>query len=108
LLLNRRFLLCFGIAWMITNGWSYLLLGLGLWTDTAWMLAVSGAYIAFLWLPISPEKAVTCTIALVLIRVLFPRHQEALKEQVKLIFKTRKKPLKKKRDQTKTEPRQTK
>jgi len=72
------------------------------------MLAVSGAYIAFLWLPISPEKAVTCTIALVLIRVLFPRHQEALKEQVKLIFKTRKKPLKKKRDQTKTEPRQTK
>ena len=43
LLLNRRFLLCFGIAWMITNGWSYLLLGLGLWTDTAWMLAVSGA-----------------------------------------------------------------
>lgn len=90
LLLNWRFLICFGIAWLITNGWSYLLLGVGLWTDTAWMIAVAGTYLAFLWLPISPEKAVTCAIALVLVRFLFPRHQAALKQQVKLIFQTRK------------------
>ena len=27
---NPRFLLCFGIGWIITNGWSYIMMGLGL------------------------------------------------------------------------------
>ena len=36
LLLNPRFLLCFGIGWMITNGWAYLMLGLGLLLDASW------------------------------------------------------------------------
>ena len=88
LLLNWRFLICFGLAWMITNGWSYVLFALGTLTGSSWMLAVSGAYLAFLWLPISPEKVVTCAIALVLVRLLFPRHQQALSAQVKEIFKS--------------------
>ncbi len=88
LLLNWRFLICFGLAWMITNGWSYVLFALGTLTGSTWMLAVSGAYLAFLWLPISPEKVVTCAIALVLVRLLFPKHQKALSEQVKAIFKS--------------------
>ena len=86
LLLNWRFLICFGIAWMITNGWSYVLFALGTVTGSAWMLAVSGAYLAFLWLPISPEKIVTCAIALILVRFLFPRHRDALRAQLKEIF----------------------
>lgn len=88
LLLNWRFLICFGIAWMITNGWSYVLFAMGTVTGSAWMLAVSGAYLAFLWLPISPEKIVTCAIALVLVRFLFPKHQKALSAQVREIFKS--------------------
>ena len=88
LLLTWRFLICFGIAWMITNGWSYVLFALGTATGSTWMLAVSGAYLAFLWLPISPEKIVTCAIALVLVRFLFPKHQKALAAQVKEIFKS--------------------
>ena len=28
-LFNPRFLFCFGIAWLITNGWSYILFGIG-------------------------------------------------------------------------------
>ncbi|MBQ9805556.1 MAG: hypothetical protein IJW49_03505 [Clostridia bacterium] len=101
LLLNWRFLICFGLAWMITNGWSYVLFALGTLTGSTWMLAVSGAYLAFLWLPISPEKVVTCAIALVLVRLLFPKHQQALSAQVKEIFKSDK-PKKDKKHKKKT------
>lgn len=55
-LTNPRLLLCIAIAWMITNGWSYVLLGLGHHLHIHWMVAVAGTYIAFLWLPVSPEK----------------------------------------------------
>ena len=41
-LLNPRLLLCFGIGWMITNGWYYILLGVGAWFDIPWMVAVAG------------------------------------------------------------------
>lgn len=78
-LLNPRFLLCFGLAWMITNGWSYVMLGLGMLLDIGWMIAVSGAYLAFLWLPISPEKIVTVAISIELLRKLFPNDERTLK-----------------------------
>lgn len=101
LLLNWRFLMCFGIAWMITNGWSYVLFALGMITQNAWMLGISSAYLAFLWLPISPEKVVTCAIALVLVKFLFPKHQSALKAQVKAVFRSDKKKRKKKKEKQK-------
>lgn len=75
---NPRFLLCFGIGWIITNGWSYILFALGMALDIHWMTAVAGAYLAFLWLPISPEKIVTCAIAIALLRWLFPDDQKTL------------------------------
>ncbi len=75
---NPRFLLCFGIGWIITNGWSYILFALGMAWDIGWMKAVAGAYLAFLWLPISPEKIVTCAIAIALLRWLFPNDQKTL------------------------------
>lgn len=108
LLLNWRFLICFGLAWMITNGWSYVLFALGTVTGSTWMLAVSGAYLAFLWLPISPEKIVTCAIALILVRFLFPKHQKALSAQVKEIFSSDKpKKEKKQKAKDKKENKQT-
>ena len=82
LILNWRFLVCFGIGWLITNGWSYLLLAFGLWTKTGWAITVAGAYLVFLWAPISPEKVVTVAIALFLVRWLFPKHNEALRRQI--------------------------
>ena len=75
---NPRLLLCWLIAWIITNGWSYILFGVGTYYEIEWMLAVSGAYLAFLWLPISPEKLVTCAIAIALLRWLFPGDQKTL------------------------------
>ena len=77
-LLNPRFLLCFGLGWIITNGWSYILLILGTWLRIGWMIAVSGAYLTFLWLPISPEKIITVAIAMWLMKVLFPNDTKTL------------------------------
>lgn len=77
-LLNPRLLLCVGIAWMITNGWSYLMFGFGTYFEIRWMIAVSGAYLAFLWIPISPEKIATFAIAIGLLRLLFPNDTKTL------------------------------
>lgn len=75
---NPRLLLCFGLAWILTNGWSYILLAVGTYFGIGWMIAVSGAYLTFLWLPISPEKIVTVALAMVLLRFLFPRDEKTL------------------------------
>lgn len=77
-ILNPRLLLCCGIAWMITNGWSYVLMALGTWLENEWMLGIASAYLAFLWLPVSPEKIVTVAIAMALLRFLFPNDQKTL------------------------------
>ena len=76
---NPRFLLCFGLAWIITNGWSYVMLAAGTYFGIGWMTAVAGAYMAFLWFPFSPEKVATFAIAMTLLRWLFPRDEKTLK-----------------------------
>lgn len=75
---NPRLLLCFFIAWMITNGWSYIMFGIGAAFGINWMTMISGAYLAYLWLPISPEKLVTLAIAIFLLRLMFPNDQKTL------------------------------
>ena len=75
---NPRLLLCFGLGWMITNGWAYILLAIGTWLGIEWMAAVSGAYLALLWVPFTPEKIITCAIALALLRWLFPGDTKTL------------------------------
>ena len=77
-LLNPRLLLCLALAWMITNGWSYILMAIGTYFEIPWMMAVAGAYLAFLWLPVSPEKIATFAIAIALLRWLFPEDQKTL------------------------------
>ncbi len=75
---NPRLILCFGLAWIITNGWSYIMFAVGTYFQIGWMIAVSGAYLAFLWLPVSPEKLVTVAISIVLLRFLFPNDKKTL------------------------------
>ena len=77
-LLNPRLLICILTAWMITNGWSYVMFAFGTYFEVGWMVAVSGAYLAFLWLPISPEKIATVAIAIALLRFLFPKDEKTL------------------------------
>lgn len=75
---NPRLLLCCGIAWIITNGWAYILLGIGMVFDIEWMTALAGGYLAILWLPISPEKIITVAIAIALLSFLFPDDKNTL------------------------------
>lgn len=80
--LNPRLLLCFGIAWIITNGWCYIFVALGTILKINWMLAVGGAYAAALWVPFTPEKIITVIIAIALLRLLFPNDQKTLKKLI--------------------------
>ena len=93
---NPRLILCFMIGWMITNGWSYILFGLGTYLGIEWMIAVGGAYMALLWLPFTPEKIITCAIAIALLRWLFPHDTKTLAvlrgwyEKARAAFRARK------------------
>lgn len=97
-LLNPRLLLCLGLAWFITNGWSYMLFAIGSITKSSVLLSVSGAYLAFLWLPVSPEKIVTVAIAIFLLKKLFPEDEKTLGvlKRMKEKFKLKKNELKEK------------
>ena len=86
---NPRFLICFFLAWMITNGWCYVFIGLGTKLGIGWMTAVGTAYAGILWFPGTPEKILTLTISLFLMKCLFPNDERTLKllhdEKEKLI-----------------------
>lgn len=94
---NPKLLLCLAIAWLITNGWAYVLLGIGTFLKIKWMVAIASGYLAFLWLPFSPEKILTVIIAMVLLRLLFPNDAKTLAviknmyARTKSKFKNRKK-----------------
>ena len=75
---NPRLLLCFGIAWMVTNGWSYVLFAFGVMFDISWMAAIAGAYLAALWAPFTPEKILTVIISIWLLKILFPKDTQTL------------------------------
>lgn len=77
-ILNPRLLLCLGLGWIITNGWSYVLFALGTYFGIGWMVAVGGGYMAFLWFPFTPEKIVTVIIAIALLKFFFPNDQKTL------------------------------
>lgn len=77
-IVNPHLLICFGLAWLITNGWSYIMLAIGTYFQIDWMMTVASAYLAFLWLPISPEKIVTVAFSIALLRFLFPNDKKTL------------------------------
>ncbi len=87
---NPRLLSCILAAWFITNGWSYVMFVLGTHYEINWMIAVSGAYLAFLWLPVSPEKLVTFAIAIALLRWLYPDDEKTLSVLKQLYDKAKK------------------
>ena len=76
--LNPRLLLCFGLAWFITNGWSYVFAFVGGVLDITWMYVVGLSYMTFLWFPFTPEKIVTLFITVFLLKWLFPGDQKTL------------------------------
>lgn len=77
-ILNPRLLLCLFIAWMITNGWSYVLTAVGTLLEIPWMVVTGGAYMSLLWVPFTPEKILTVIIALSLMRLIFPNDKKTI------------------------------
>ena len=104
-LLNPHLLICFGIAWMITNGWCYVFMAVGGWLEIGWMAAVGAGYAAFLWIPFTPEKLVTVVISIFLLRIIFPNDEKTLKvlkddlEVLKSKFRSKKAARKEKKAQ---------
>ncbi|MBQ9120992.1 MAG: hypothetical protein IJY12_01360 [Clostridia bacterium] len=78
-LLNPRLVLCFVLAWLITNGWCYIAIALGAWLNVTWLTIVGTAYASFLWFPFTPEKIVTVLLSIFLLRILFPKDEKTLK-----------------------------
>lgn len=102
-ILNPRLLLCFGIAWIITNGWAYIALAVATYFKIGWLIALSGGYLALMWVPGTPEKIVTVAISIFLLRVLFPKDEKTLgilKQWHEKFVSALKKVKKKKKDNT--------
>lgn len=99
-LLNPRLLLCLFVAWMITNGWSYIFTFCGAYFGITWMTAVGAAYAGLLWFPFTPEKLLTVIIAIFLLRLFFPKDKNTL-AVLKEEFEMAKGALKKFRDKRK-------
>ncbi len=79
-LFNPPLLICLGIAWLITNGWSYIVFTLGIYLDIPILVGIASAYLAFLWVPFTPEKIVTVIIAITLLKKFFPDDEKTLKK----------------------------
>ncbi|MDO5439574.1 MAG: hypothetical protein Q4F09_06095 [Erysipelotrichaceae bacterium] len=86
-LARPRFLLCFGLAWMLTNGWAYLFVLLGPALHLPFLTTVGGGYLALLWLPFTPEKLLTVAIAVRLLKLFFPEDRETLRQLLDISVK---------------------
>ena len=71
-LTNPHLLVSCGIAWFITNGWSYCAVGIGRYYNIGWLMKIGTIWLGMLWMPGTPEKIVTFAVAVGLLRVLFP------------------------------------
>lgn len=74
--LNWRFALSFGLAWMITNGWAYLALGIGMYLKIDWLTAIAASYTAILYLPFTAEKLITIPLAILICKIIFPKQKQ--------------------------------
>ena len=70
---NLKFLISFGIAWLITNGWCYLFILFGTIFKIGWMFSVGMGYATFLYLPFTAEKLITIPMAMFFQSKLFPK-----------------------------------
>ncbi|MDD6059364.1 MAG: hypothetical protein PUB97_03130 [Ruminococcus sp.] len=76
---NPHLVICFAIAWIITNGWAYASLVLGTRFGIKWLTVVAGAYIAVLYSPLCAEGILTFIIAIGLMNLLFPKDEKTLR-----------------------------
>lgn len=93
---NIKFCISFFLAWMITNGWSYIALALGTYFKIKWLITIAGSYQAFLWMPWTPEKLITIPIAIGIHKKLFKKDFNNLHNLIKMYEREKKKTMLKK------------
>ena len=54
------------------------MLGMGILFDITWMQAVASAYLAFLWIPVTPEKILTVLIVIFSLKHFFSKDEKTL------------------------------
>ena len=78
--LNPKLVLCYTLAWIITNGWAYICLGAGAYYEIGWLSAIAAAYLAILWSPFCFELIVTLAITIFLLKRIFPKDKRTLRK----------------------------
>lgn len=68
-----RTFVSFLIAWTITNGWCYAFILFGTIFHIKWMRITGWSYLAFLWLPTTPEKLITVPLGVAIKKILFKK-----------------------------------
>jgi len=76
---NWRFLISFGLAWIVTNGMWYVFAFIPMRLPD-WLVWFSRSYIAFLYIPITPEKLITIPFAIYILTRLFKNHPKTRKQ----------------------------
>lgn len=82
--LRVTFLISYGMGWIITNGWTYVVLGAGIVFHKPVLIKVMTAYIGFLWMPWCTEGIITIAIALVLQEKLFSKDAKTKAELLRM------------------------
>ena len=77
-LTNPHLLICFALAWFITNGWAYAAAGIGYFAGIDWMRNIGMVYLGILWMPGTPEKLFTFAIAIFLLKHILPDDERTL------------------------------
>lgn len=73
---DYRTFISFLLAWTITNGWCYVFIILGSTLNIKWMKITGWSYLAFLWLPTTPEKLITIPLGVGIKKILFKRRKK--------------------------------
>lgn len=76
---NWRFLICFGAAWVITNGIWYVLAYAPLPWVPIFLKKFAQGYIIFIW-TVGPEKIITIPMAIWFLVRFFKNHQKTRQE----------------------------
>lgn len=76
---NFRFLISFGIAWLITNGIWYIMAFVPM-NLPDWLVWISRSYVAFLYIPTTPEKLITIPMAIFFQTQLFKNDTKTKKQ----------------------------
>lgn len=79
--LNWKFLLSFGLSWVITNGWSFIFVLIGTMFNITWMITVGGFWIGVGIIPDGVWILCSIPLAIVFQTKLFP-HDEKLNQEL--------------------------